>query len=117
MATFSHLYSSALDYELGTDDSTRLFTTTRRKQAINEGVEQFADLTECFHRQSTIVSSHGVREYSLHSTVNIPGADFVRLSPQRPEYQFTDSAAIVTYVSGKNLERRDVDWLNTYATG
>jgi len=118
---FSHLYSSALDYELGTDDSTRLFTTARRKQAINEGIEQFADLTECFLRQSTIVSSHGVREYSLQSTVNVPGNDFVRLSRQRPEFQITSShggsSAQVTYISGENFERRDVDWLNHYVPG
>ena len=119
--TFSHLYSSALDYELGTDDSTRLFTTGRRKQCINEGLEQFADLTECYVRQSTIVSSHGVREYSLESTVNIPAEDFVRTAKQRPEYQLVSShggaSATITCVSGQQFERRDIDWLNQYEPG
>lgn len=121
MPTFSHLYSSALHYELGTDDSTRLFTDARRKLAINEGIEQFADLTECFLRQSTIVSSHGVREYSLQSTVNVPGADFVRLSRQRPEYHHTSShggsSAVVTVTAGVDFERREIDWLNQYESG
>jgi hypothetical protein len=119
MPNFGHLYSSALDYELGTDDSTRLFTTARRQQSINEGLEQFADLTECFIRQSTIVSSHGVREYSLQSTVNIPGGDFVRPAKQRPEYHLTSSgsSAQVTYISGDLFERRDPDWLNQYVPG
>lgn len=119
MPTFSHLYSSALDYELGTDDSTRLFTTARRKQAINEGVEQFGDLTGCFQRQREFPTSHGVREYSLQSTVNIPSADFVRLSAQLPEFRHVSSGstAQVTYLSGENFQRRDVDWLNRYEPG
>lgn len=114
--TFSHGYSSALDLELGTDDSTRLFLTARRKSAFNEGIEQFADLTECFTRQSTVTSSHGVAEYNLLSTVNVPGGDFVRLSKQRPEYQLLSSGSTktITYVSGEKFERRDVEWLNQY---
>jgi hypothetical protein len=119
--TFRHLYSSALDYELGTDDSTTLFTTARRKQCINEGVEQFADLTECYIRQSTIVSSHGVREYSLESTVNIPAEDYVRIARQRPEFHLVSShggsSAQITVISGPNFERRDIDWLNQYEQG
>jgi hypothetical protein len=119
MPPFKHLYSSALDYELGTDDSTRLFTDARRKASINEGIEQFADLTECFQRESTVVSSHGVREYSLQSTVNISAGDFVRLAKQRPEYQHFSSGATatITYISGDNFERRDVEWLNTHEPG
>lgn len=121
MANFKHLYSSALDYELGTDDSTRLFTDARRKASINEGVEQFADLTECFLRQSTMASSHGVGEYNLLSTVNVAGEDFLRLSKQRPEYQLLSShggsSVQITYVSGDNFERRDVEWLNQYEPG
>lgn len=121
MPTFKHLYSSALDYELGTDDSTRLFTDGRRKQSVNEGLEQFAELTECFVRESTLVSSHGVREYSLNSTLNIPGNDYVRPARQRPEFQLTSShggsSAQITYVSGDAFERREIDWLNQYEPG
>ena len=119
MPPFAHLYSSALDYELCTDDSTRLFTTARRKQAINEGVEQFADLTEAFTRQSTITSSHGVGEYNLLSTVVVAGGDFMRLAKQRPEYQLhsSGSTVTVTYISGENFVRRNVEWLNQYEPG
>jgi hypothetical protein len=119
MPNFGHLSSAALFYELGTDDSTRLFTDVRRKLAVNEGIQQFADLTECFTRQSTIVSSHGVREYSLQSTVNIPGGDFVRPSKQRPEYHLTSSGSTptITIIAGADFERREVDWLNQYESG
>jgi len=116
---FLDLYGEALHRELGTDDSTRLFTTARRKAAVNEGFNQFADLTECLIRQSTISSSHGVREYNLLSTTNIPGRDFSRLGKQRPEYHLASSGSTisVSYLSGDSFQRRDPDWLNQYEPG
>jgi hypothetical protein len=114
---FGAMWSSALTQELGTADSTRLFTDARRQQAVNNGLLVFADLTECSMRQSTIVSSHGTREYNLMSTVNVPGGDFLRLSKQSPEYQFTNDTGIVQYVSGEDFPRRDINWLNQYQPG
>lgn len=111
------MYSSALTQELGTSDSTKLFTDARRKQAVNNGVLAFVDLTECAVRQSTIVSSHGVREYNLLSTVNIPGGDFLRLAKQGPEFHATDTAGRVQYITGEDFPRRDVNWLNQYQSG
>ena len=117
MPTFSHLWSTALTRELGTDDSTTLFTDARRQLAINDGVLAFAELTECSVRQTTVASSHGIREYNLMSTVNVPGADFLRLSKQNPEYQFTNDTGTVTYLSGDDFPRRDLNWLNQYSPG
>jgi hypothetical protein len=117
VASFSHLWSSALTRELGTDDSTTLFTDGRRQDAINHGVLAFADLTECAVRQSTVTSSHGIREYNLMASVNIPGQDFLRLGKQLPEYHFTDSGGHVTYLSGDDFPRRDVNWLNQHQRG
>ena len=54
MAQFSALYDDALHTELGTNDTSVLFTTARRKHQINEGLRQFAALTECVVRQTTI---------------------------------------------------------------
>lgn len=117
---FSELYGDRLTIELGTDDSTRLFTTARRKTAINDGVKQFVDITECLVTQSTIASSHGVGEYNLLST-NMVGGSFWRLAKQRPEYQLVSSgassAATVTYISGDIFQRRDPEWLNQYEPG
>lgn len=114
---FSHLWSSALTGELGTDDSTTLFTDARRQTAINNGALAFVDLTECAVRQSTITSSHGVREYNLMSSVNVPDQDFLRLAKQLPEYAFTDSNGTVSYLSGDDFPRRDINWLNQYQRG
>lgn len=119
MPTFSHLYSSALTQELGTSDSTRLFTTGRRQDAINLGLLQFADLTECFLRQSTIVLVSGTREYNLLSTVNVPGADFSRLSAKSfPEYVFTNDTGKITRLAGPDdFPQRSIPWLNQNAPG
>ena len=111
------MYSSALTQEIGTADSTRLFTDARRQLGINNGVLAFVDLTECALRQSTIVSSHGVREYNLLSTVNVPGGDFLRCLNQQPEFHFTDASSRVTYITGDEFLRRDLNWLNQYQPG
>lgn len=115
--TFVELYGARLDEELGNSDSTQLFTDARRKFAINEGMRQFADLTECYTRHSSIASSHGIGEYNLLSTVHVPGGDFARLSKQQPEYQFTDTAGIVTYRAGDDFRRTTVEELNEREPG
>src|SRR5688500_11460275 len=91
MATFSALYDDALHTELGTNDTAVLVTSARRKHAINEALRQFADLTECLVRQSTITASSGVQEYNLHSTTVLPGGDFLRVATQPPVFQISDS--------------------------
>jgi hypothetical protein len=111
---FSHLYSSALDAELGTNDSTQLFTDSRRKTAINQAHLHWCDLTECAVRQSTIPCSNGVGEYNLISTVNVPGQDFLRIAQQQPEFQLisSGSSASTQFVAGDDFPRREINWLN-----
>jgi hypothetical protein len=113
---FVELYASRLDYELGTNDSAVLFTTARRKASVNEGLREFADLTECWIRESTITCSNAVASYSLMSA-NLPGQDFVRLTPDGPEYEYHDVSSNVTYLHGDELPRRDIPWLNAHESG
>ena len=119
MTIFSSLYGTRLDRELGTDDSTVLFTTARRKSAINEGQEEFADLTECLQRTSTYVLGTGgsVKEFDLNSTVVIPDGDFVRFSKEQVQFVFTDTTGTPQILAGDDLPRRDVEWLNRYVPG
>ena len=114
---FETLYSDLLDYELGTNDSAVLFTTVRRKAAINEGLREFADLTECWVRESTITCSNAVPTYSLTSTLTFPGTDFVRLTADGPTFRYTDSSSNVTYAHGEGFPRRDEVWLNSEEAG
>jgi hypothetical protein len=45
--TFLQLYGDYLDIELGSADRTALFTTARRKDAVNRAQLEFAKQTEC----------------------------------------------------------------------
>lgn len=116
---FSQLFGARLDEELGTDDSTRLFLTARRQFSVNEGIRQFADLTECFTKESSISCSNGVGEYDLNSTVNTTSADFIRLSKQEPEYRLRSSGSTSStqYTAGDDFRRTTVQWLDQYEPG
>lgn len=115
MATFSNLYSSRLDRELGVDDSTVLFTTARRKGAINEAVQEFAKLTDCFQKTSTVTITGGTAEYDLNTVIT--AGDFARFSKEQVRFEYTDASSDVTVLAGDDLVRRDVEWLNRYEPG
>ena len=117
MVQFSSLYGSRLDEELGSADSTVLFTTARRQSAINRGVVEFAELTECYERSSTITIVGGTAEYDLNSTTIIVLGDFIRLSKQQVEFRYIDASSNETVLAGDDLRRRDLDWLNVYEPG
>ena len=120
MATFKLLTNSWLDHELRTDDSTQLFTSTRRAQAVNDGLLEFAELTECFIRQSTIACSCNTQEYNLNSSA-ITSTDFVRVAAQGIEYHVLSSGgssiAKLSVLAGDDFPRRDIEWLNRYDAG
>lgn len=113
MTLFSSLYTGRLDRELGTDDSTVLFTTARRKAAINEAQYEFAELTECLQRTSTVAIVAGTAEYDL----NANSTDFIRFTKEQPAYYYTDASGNQTVYSGDDLPRREVEWLNRYEPG
>lgn len=115
MPQFSSLYGNRLDEELGTDDSTVLFTTARRKRAINRGAEEFAKLTQCCVRRVTFTVTGGVAEYDLNSTAVIPAQDFNFFDVDGIEFRYTDASSNVTVLAGRDqIPRRDIDWLNQY---
>jgi hypothetical protein len=117
MTQFSSLYGTYLDWELGTDDSTVLFTTARRKTAINQGMREFATLTDCLERWSTFAGTGGTAEYDLNSTAVIVGGDFERFAKSPVEFTYRDASSNVTVLSGDSLQRRDVPWLDRYREG
>lgn len=117
MATFQTLYDDALHTELGTSDTAVLFTTARRKHAINEGLRQFADLTECLVRQSTITASSGVQEYNLNATTVIPAGDFLRVASQQPVFQISDSNGLQQTLSGPDFPQVSVPYLDNAQSG
>jgi hypothetical protein len=117
MTEFSTLWGRLLTQELGTDDSTQLFTDARRQAGINDGLREFAELTECCVRTATITLTGGTQEYDLNSTY-ISGLDFVRLAAkQSVEVSYTDASSKTQIVTGDDLRQRDVAWLNRYQPG
>lgn len=117
MTIFSSLYGARLDRELGTDDATVLFTTARRKQAINEGAGEFAQLTDCLDRWATVTITGGTAEYDLNSTTVIPAGDFSDFTKAPVEFVYTDASSNQTVLSGDLMVRRDIRWLDTYRPG
>lgn len=117
MTIFSSLFGSYLDEELGTDDSTVLFTTARRKAAINKGAARFAQLTQCLTRRVTFTITGGTSEYDLNSTTIIPSGDFHDFDKDGVEFRYTDASSNLTILARDTLPRRDIDWLNEYLPG
>lgn len=114
MVAFSSLYGTRLDRELGTDDSTVLFTTARRKSAVNEAAFEFSQLTNCLTRWVTFTGTGGTSEYDLNSTTIIAAGDFGGFANEPVEFTYTDASSHVTILSGDSLPRRDISWLDQY---
>lgn len=112
MASFQTLYDDRLHIELGTNDTSVLFTGARRKAAINEGYRQFADLTECLTRQSTIAVSTSAQEYNLNATTVIPGGDFLRVASQQPIFQVNDSNGVLLTLQGDDFPQVSIPYLD-----
>jgi hypothetical protein len=118
MTQFSTLSGRLLTQELGTEDSTQLFTDARRNAGVNDGIAEFADLTECFVRVSSQVWTGGTREIDLNSAAVITDQDFVRLaSKQSVEFRYTDASSNTQVLTGDDLRQVDVAWLNRYEPG
>lgn len=115
---FETLTGTQIDHELRTTDSTVRFTTARRNAGINEGMEQFAELTECLIRVSTVVCSCNTATYNLNSSA-IMSTDFVRIAARGVEYHLLSSGSspVLQQLAGDDFPRHDVEWLNKYEPG
>lgn len=114
MAQFSALYDEALHVELGTNDTQVLFTGARRKHAVNEGLRQFADLTECLVRQSTISATNGIQEFNLNV---LSSGDFLRVAAQGPVFEISDSNGVQQTIAGDQFPQRDIPYLDAAESG
>lgn len=115
MPQFDDLYGTRLDLELNSNDSNTLYTSARRQAAVNDGIKEFAVLTECYVRRSTLAVSCNTAEYVL-STI----ADFARLSAYgMPEYHLTSSgsSATTTILAGDLFRNNTELLLNRYQHG
>jgi hypothetical protein len=115
MPTFGDLIGPFLRRELNQPlpANDPLFTSTVIAQATNDGYLEFAALTECWVRRSTLTVSDDVAEYVV-STI----ADFARVAKDGlPEYHQTSSGGYTTILAGHDFQRRDELWLNRFEPG
>jgi len=110
---FSDLYGSQLDKELGSSDTSLLFTTAKRKAEINRAQAWFVEQTECLTRETTIAIVDGTQEYDLEANIS----DFLRISKQGVELKIAPSSGDPTWYAGKDFPRRDIVWLNANEPG
>jgi hypothetical protein len=117
MATFVELYGERLNRELGSADTSELFTTARRKAAINEAQLEWVKQTESFTKQASLTMVDGTREYDLEAAGIISAQDFLWIAAQGAEYAWTDANGTVTYLADDTFPRRDVPILNREEPG
>jgi hypothetical protein len=111
---FSTLYGSALDIELASADTTKLFTTAKRKLAVNNAQREFVKLTECLQRQGTIAIVSGTAEYDLEASLSA----FTWLAKQGVEIKILEADGITyRYISGDDLPIRTIEYLNRTMPG
>lgn len=110
---FLTLYGDQLDQELGSSDAN-LFTTAKRKAAINRAQLWWIVETECVQRTKAITVVDGTSEYDL--VTEIDDEAFLSISRQGPEIIVTntDSGDITQYAGNRDFQRVTIPWLNQY---
>lgn len=118
MPQFSQLWGDDLTVEIGTNDTSVLFTDARRKHAINQGYRQFADLTECFTKRSSVTVSSSAQEFNLNSSATLSGSSgFLRIAAEGPVYITTDTAGNQQILAGEDFPQRAIPYLDSAESG
>ena len=106
--TFLELYGEALNIELASSDTTQLFTTARRKAAINEAMTAFVKETGCTKRTRTLTMVDEDGEYVLDTEFT----DFLRLAGE-PSIRVLNASSQARWIQGKDsFPRRDIEMLD-----
>jgi len=109
--TFDQLYGNELDRELGSADRTQLFTTVRRKAAINAAQQEWVTRTECLQRQISYTLIDDRQEYDLEAA-----SDFGWIAKQGVSIKIV-SESTTRYIEGDDLTETSVERLNTDVPG
>lgn len=105
--TFVQLYGAQLNIELASADTTQLFTTARRKKAVNDAQLAFVRQTNCTKRYGQIAMVSGTNEYNPRTLLT----DYLRLLA--PPVIKVVTTAQTYYIGGKDdFPRRDPEWLD-----
>lgn len=116
MSTFATLYGDKLSEALGSSDTSNLFTTARRKAAINDAARWWNAQTECLTRTAEIAVVDGTSEYDL--IAGIADGDFLKIAKRGPVLKADPGGGeTIIYYSGEDFERVDVAWLDDNEPG
>ncbi len=112
--TFDELYGAQLDLELGSGDRAQLFTTLRRKKAVNDAMHNWERVTGCTPVFGTIPVVSTTGEYDVFASF----ANYTSLADNAdPSVKLVDPNGNVTWIQGDSLPRRDPVWLDASAPG
>lgn len=116
MSTFATLYGDKLSEALGSSDTANLFTTARRKAAINTAARWWNAETECLTRTAEIDVTDETAEYDL--LAGITDGDFLKISKRGPVLKADPGGGgTIVYYSGDDFARVDVAWLDANEPG
>jgi hypothetical protein len=110
--TFVELYGEALTHELGSADVSELFTTARRKAAINRAQREFARLTQCFVVELAQPLTLDLARYDLDVLAVDLFVNFMA-RPVRLQRTLIASGAVME----TRLARHDEAWLDAERDG
>jgi hypothetical protein len=102
---FSQLYGIELDRELGSS-STALFTTARRKAAINAAQLEWVKRTECLIKETSVSLVDDTQEYDLEVSIT----DLGWVSKQGIRIAIT-SGTTTRYLEGDDLRMTSIERL------
>ena len=111
--TFVELYGEALSIELGTADTTQLFTTARRKAAISRAEDAFVRMTDCSKRYASLAITTLTQEVSLTAVT-----DYIRLLGD-PSIKIVNDDTTINdiYLQGVDFTRREPEELDRTEPG
>ena len=112
--TFDQLYGLQLDIELASADRTQLFTTNRRKKAINDAMHNFERITSCTPIHGEFTITDGTAIFPLFASAS----NFLSLYGRtEPAIKITDAGGNVRWIQGENFARRSIAWLDLNEPG
>lgn len=114
--TFSQLYGTKLDRELGSSDRTQRFSTALRKEYVNEGQRVFNEHTSCFVKRASIALVDSQAEYDVESTGVITAGDYLWPSKTTASLKRYDGSGTdpsdYSYIEGDGLPFKAEEELN-----
>lgn len=119
--TFLELYSTFLDIELASSDTVQLFTTVRRKAAVNAAQGVFVRMTGCTKVYGSVALTDSTGEYDLEvvlfpSITMVP--DYVRMAGPPSVKITTTATGAVRWIQGdQDFPRRDPEELDREEPG